>query len=79
MDIDKVVLKTKMNAKGTHHIAYCEEYPSIQGIGPSEGQAIANFWKGFNSAEMKSDEQANKQKKAELKAQELQNTKKKAA
>lgn len=51
MDLTKVVLLYKMNAKGTHHIAYCDEYPSIQGIGPSQEQATANFWKAFNKAE----------------------------
>lgn len=55
MDLTKVVLLYKMNAKGTHHIAYCEEYPSIQGIGPSQEQATANFWKAFNKAENQED------------------------
>ncbi len=63
MDIEKVVLKFKMNAKGTHHIAYCEEYPQLQGIGPSEGQATANFWKAFNNAEVNISKQASVQKK----------------
>jgi len=65
MDMNKVELKLKMNAKGTHHIAYCEEYPSLQGIGPSEGQAIANFWKAFNLAEEKAAAEVSRQKKME--------------
>ncbi len=64
MDMEKVVLKFKKNAKGTHTIAYCEEYPSIHGIGPDEGHAIANFWKGFNAAEMNSEHAATVSKKA---------------
>ncbi len=63
MDMNKVSLKLKMNAKGTHHIAYCDEYPSLQGIGPSEGQAIANFWKAFNLAEEKAAAEVSMQKK----------------
>lgn len=64
MDIEKVVLKFKMNAKGTHHIAYCEEYPQLQGIGPTEGQATANFWKAFNNAEVSISKKASDEKKA---------------
>lgn len=53
MDYDKVNLKTKPNKKGTHTIAYCEEYPNVQGIGPTPDQAIANFWRAFNNADLK--------------------------
>ena len=67
MDIEKVVLKFKMNAKGTHCIAYCDEYPQIQGIGPSEGHATANFWKAFNGAEDKAAHSETLQKKADAK------------
>ncbi|MEI8347983.1 MAG: hypothetical protein WCG27_10990 [Pseudomonadota bacterium] len=79
MDMLKVILKYKMNAKGTHHIAYCEEYPQIQGIGPSEGQATANFWKAYNNAESKTETQATQQKRSEKAAAEQLAKKKKAA
>ncbi|MBP5297053.1 MAG: hypothetical protein J6Y94_06955 [Bacteriovoracaceae bacterium] len=75
MDMNKVELKLKMNAKGTHHIAYCEEYPSLQGIGPSEGQAIANFWKAFNLAEEKAAAEVSRQKKMERVSTESTNKK----
>lgn len=57
MDYSKVTIKTKLNKKGTHTIAYCEEYPEVQGIGPSEDQAIANFWRAFNNADLKESHQ----------------------
>ena len=87
MDMNKVRLKFKMNAKQTHHIAYCEEYPEIQGIGPSEGQATADFWRAFNNAEDKNAHQATQQKKQKEKVaaaeqnkdQQHKGTKKKAA
>ncbi len=63
MEMDKVVLKFKLNAKGNTHIAYCDEYPQIQGMGPSEGQAIASFWKAFNSYEEKQNKESNLQKR----------------
>lgn len=53
MDFDKVNLKIKMNAKGTHYIAYCEEYPQIQGVAPSEDLATQNFWRAFANLEDK--------------------------
>ncbi len=55
MDLTKVELMYRMNSKGTHHIAYCQAYPSIEGIGPSQEQATANFWKAFNKAENQED------------------------
>ncbi|MBF0297332.1 MAG: hypothetical protein HQK51_01345 [Oligoflexia bacterium] len=64
MDFNKVILKYKMNTKGTHYIAYCDEYPSLQGIGPSEGHATANFWKAFNSIENKDEHQKTINKKS---------------
>ncbi|MBF0359431.1 MAG: hypothetical protein HQK49_00375 [Oligoflexia bacterium] len=64
MDFSKIVIKYKLNAKGTHYIAYCDEYPSVQGIGPSEGHATANFWKAFNANENKTDHQNTLNKKA---------------
>ena len=76
MDMNKVNLKLKMNAKGTHHIAYCDEYPSLQGIGPSEGQAIANFWKAFNLAEEKAAAEVSFQKKMEKVSSETASSKK---
>ena len=79
MDIEKVVLKFKMNAKGTHHIAFCDEYPQVQGIGPSEGQATANFWRAFNNAEAKQEMQVGQQKKSEKAAALQQDAKKKKA
>jgi hypothetical protein len=81
MDIEKVVLKFKMNAKGTHHIAYCDEYPQIQGIGPDQGHATANFWKAFNNAETKAEHQSTSSKKAVEKesSEKEQGKKKKSA
>lgn len=80
MDMEKVILKFKKNAKGTHTIAYCEEYPTLQGIGPDEGHATANFWKAFNSAEMNAEHQATVSKKAvTAKAEEEHKGKKKKA
>ncbi len=79
MDIDKVVLQYKMNAKGTHYIAYCEEYPTVQGIGPSEGHATANFWKAFNKLEALTEHEHTQTKKAEKAAAEETSKKKKAA
>jgi len=76
MDIEKVILKYKKNAKGTHTIAYCEEYPSLQGIGPDEGHATANFWKAFNNEETKAEHSATVSKKA-MKVED--NSKKKKA
>ncbi|MBF0315710.1 MAG: hypothetical protein HQK50_01880 [Oligoflexia bacterium] len=66
MDPQKVSLKFKKNAKGSHTIAYCDEYPSVQGIGPSEGQAVANFWKAFNVVEDKAEHAHTLEKKAAL-------------
>lgn len=77
MDIEKVILKFKKNAKGTHTIAYCEEYPTIQGIGPDEGHATANFWKAYNTAEMNAEHQVTVTKKA-AKAEETPKKKKAA-
>lgn len=66
MDYNKVVLKFKMNDKKTHYIAYCDEYPEVNGIGPSEGHATVNFWKVFNSREEKQEHQETLSKKALL-------------
>lgn len=77
MDMEKVILKFKKNAKGTHTIAFCEEYPSIQGIGPDEGHATANFWKAFNIAEMNAEHLQTVTKKA-AKAEETPKKKKAA-
>ena len=79
MDIDKVVLKFKKNPKGTATIAYCDEYPQVQGIGPDEGHATANFWKVFNSYESKQEHDMTLKKKAEKVTVEPVMKKKKAA
>ena len=79
MEAEKVVLKFKMNAKGTQHIAYCDEYPQVQGMGNSEGQATAHFWKAFNNSEDKMQHEATEKKKAEKLAQTDIGKKKKAA
>lgn len=80
MDMEKVILKFKKNAKGTHSIAYCDEYPELQGIGPTEGHAVANFWKAFNNAENKHEHEAAIQRKNEkLNVENQQNKKKKVA
>ena len=68
MDPEKVIIQFKRNAKDTHFIAYCEEYPEVEGIGPTEGHAIANFWKNFNNADDKLDHQKNQKKKEDKKA-----------
>jgi hypothetical protein len=65
MDPEKINIKYKPNKTGSQVIAYCDEYPSLQGIGPSEGQATANFWKAFNKAEMMEVQEHNHQKKLE--------------
>lgn len=67
MDFSKVTLLTKLNKKGTHTIAYCEEYPEIQGIGPTEEQAVANFWRCFNNADQKESHNMTMAKKEESK------------
>jgi len=51
MDIEKVVLKYKKNEKGTVVTAYCDAYPNIQGKGPDENKATADFWHAFNNFE----------------------------
>ncbi len=79
MDMEKVVLKFKKNAKGTHVIAFCDEYPSLQGVGPDEGHATANFWKAFNNAEMNAEHQATVTKKVAKETEKTPDKKKKAA
>ena len=81
MDIDKVVIKFRQSTKGNQTIAYCEEYPQLQGIGQNEGQATANFWKAFNNAESKMEHESTLKKKQEKEATEKQQQgkKKKAA
>ena len=79
MDINKVILKFKINAKGTHTIAYCDEYPAIQGVGETEDQATANFWKSYNTAESKQEHAATMSKKMQKEVAEKDTKKKKAA
>ena len=65
MDPDKITIKYKKSKNGNAVIAYCEEYPEIQGMGPSEEQATANFWKCFNNKEMSLEREASEKKKLE--------------
>jgi hypothetical protein len=69
MDMEKVVLKFRQNEKKTHTVAYCEEYPQVQGIGPSEQLATANFWKVFNKASEQEAHDVSAKKKEEKVAQ----------
>ena len=56
MDMEKVVLKFKMNAKCTQYIAFCDEYPEVTGTGPDQGRATMSFWKAFNNLDQKKNE-----------------------
>ncbi|OFZ20713.1 MAG: hypothetical protein A2202_06125 [Bdellovibrionales bacterium RIFOXYA1_FULL_36_14] len=73
MEMEKVILKHKLNDKGTHHIAYCDEYPQIQGTGPSPEQATASFWRAFNKAQDVLDFESAKNKKSAMAAASASN------
>lgn len=68
MDFNDVNLKIKMNAKGTHYIAYCEEVPEIQGVAQTEELATQYFWRAFANLDAKIDHQKNLAQKEEKKA-----------
>lgn len=79
MDIEKIVLKYKSTTKGDQVIAYCEEYPQLQGMGKDEGSATAHFWRAFNKMEDTVAHEETLKKKADKIEAEKQGKKKKAA
>ena len=63
MDPSNVEIKFKDNKKGTQVVAYCEEYPEIQGIGPNKDTAVRNFWRAFNNREAELEQTQTEEKK----------------
>lgn len=70
MDLSKVVIQYKTHPKGDKTIAYCNEYPQLQGIGKSQDEATANFWRAYNAADNREShlETLSKKEKEALKA-----------
>jgi len=67
LDPSKVSLKFKPSKSGKAVIAYCEEYPEIQGNGANEEQATSSFWKQFNAKELEIEHEESERKKEEQK------------
>jgi hypothetical protein len=63
LDPAKVKLRFKPTKNQKATIAYCDEYPDIQGTGNDQAQATANFWKQFNAREIQLEHEATERKK----------------